>query len=339
MSPIRILVLVIRCVVRDRAELAAENLALRQQLTVLQRKSKRPTLRKGDRFFWAILSQIWTGWRSAIVIVQPDTVVRWHRTGFRLFWRWKSRAKRGRPKVDAEIRKLIRRMSNENPLWGTPRIQAELALLGYVVADSTIDKYRIRPRKPPSQTWRAFLANHANDIVAVDFFAVPTVTFRMLFAFVVLRHERRTVVHFNVTAHPSAEWTAQQITEAFPFEEGPRFLIRDRDGIYGEFFRTRVANMGIEEVLIAPRSPWQNPFVERLIGSIRRECLHHVIVLNERHLKRVLRSYFDYYLNSRTHLSLNRNAPIRREVEPPSEGRIVAIPEVGGLHHRYRRAA
>ncbi len=230
-------------------------------------------------------------------------------------------------------------MSRENPLWGVPRIQSELALLGYTVAESTVAKYKIRRPRPPSQTWRAFLDNHICDIVAVDFFTVPTATFRILFTFVVLRHDRRHVVHFNVTAHPTAEWTAQQIVEAFPFDDAPRFLIRDRDSIYGNAFQQRVKNMGIEEVLIAPRSPWQNPYTERLIGSIHRECLDHVIVLDERHLYRILRSYLDYYTRSRTHLSLDRNAPIERDVEPPCHGRVVSIPQVGGLHHRYRRAA
>ncbi len=307
------IMLFIRAFLGDRAELAAENLALRQQLAALKERTKRPRLRKRDRIFWVWLSRLWKGWRSALLIVQPDTVVAWHRQGFRLYWRWKSRTgKVGRPRIDAEVRNLIRCMSRENPLWGTPRIRSELALLGYIVADSTIDKYRIRPKKPPSQTWGTFLDNHVKDIVAVDFFTVPTATFRILFTFVVLRHDRRHVVHFNVTAHPTAEWTAQQIVESFPFDEVPRFLIRDRDGIYGERFRERIANMDIEEV---------------------------VIVLNERHLRRILRSYFEYYHESRTHLSLGRNAPIPRETEPPSKGRVVAIPQVGGLHHRYRRAA
>ena len=340
MGVTRIVVLFLRGVLRDRTELVVENLALRQQLAILQQKAKTPRLRRCDRIFWALLSRIWPNWRSVLIIVQPDTVVRWHRQGFRLFWRWKSRtAKVGRPKIKSEIRNLIRRISRENPMWGTPRIQSELALLGYVVAESTIDKYRIRLRKPPSPTWRAFLNNHVKDIVAIDFFTVPTATFRILCAFVALRHERRHVVHFSVTAHPTAEWTAQQIVEAFPFDQAPRFLLHDRDSIYGEFFRRRVKHMDIEEVVCAPRSPWQNPYCERLIGSIRRECLDHVIVLNERHLRRILRSYFDYYLNSRTHISLNRNSPVAREVEPPSVGRVVAIPQVGGLHYRYRRAA
>jgi transposase InsO family protein len=297
-------------------------------------------LRKRDRIFWVWLSRIWAGWRSVLVIVQPDTVVGWHRQGFRLYWRWKSSAgKVGRPRIEAELRKLIRRMCRENPSWGAPRIHSELRLLGYDVSETTVDKYMIRHRKPPSQTWRTFLDNHLTDIVAIDFFTVPTATFRILFAFVVLLHDRRKVVHFNVTAHPTAEWTAQQIVEAFPEDHAPRFLIRDRDSIYGQFFQERVKHMGIEQVVIAYRSPWQSPYVERLIGSIRRECLRHFIVLNERHLMRILRSYLAYYHEARTHLSLDRNAPIEREVEPPERGRVLAIPQVGGLHHRYCRAA
>lgn len=339
MGLIRMFWMMVRGFLMNQTELAAENLALRQQLAVLERRSKRPRLRKRDRIFWAALSRVWANWRSALLIVQPDTVLRWHKQGFKLFWRWKSQAKRGRPPVEVEIRSLIRRMSRENPTWGVPRTQSELALLGHVVAEATIRKYRVRIRRPPSQSWRTFLDNHVKDIVAIDFFTVPTATFRTLFTFVVLRHDRRQLVHFNVTDHPTAEWTAQQILEAFPFDEAPRFLIRDHDGIYGHAFQRRIESMGIEEVLIAPRSPWQNPFAERLIGSIRRECLNHVIVLSERHLRRILRSYFEYYHESRTHLSLERNAPIEREVEPPSQGKVVAIPQVGGLHHRYRRAA
>ena len=340
MGCIHILSLFIRGILRDRTELATENLALRQQLVILQQKFNRPRLRDRDRVFWAILSRIWPNWRSAILIVQPDTVVRWHHAGFKLFWRWKSRTgKAGRPKIEAEIRRLIRRMSRENTNWGVPRIQSELALLGHTISEATVRKYRIRYRNPPSQTWRTFLDNHLTDIVAIDFFTVPTATFRVLFAFVVMRHERRHIVHFNVTAHPCAAWTAQQIVEAFPHDTSPQFLIRDRDGIYGKVFQHRVINMGIKQVVSAPQSPWQNPYVERLIGSIRRDCLNHVIILNERHLKRILQSYFEYYNHSRTHLSLNRNSPIERDVEPPHLGRVIAIPQVGGLHHLYCRAA
>ena len=275
-----------------------------------------------------------------LVIVQPDTVIQWHRKGFKLYWYWKSRTgKVGRPRIEADIRRLIRRMSLENPGWGVPRIQSELALLGHTVSEATVCKYRTRHRNPPSQTWRTFLDNHLTDIVAIDFFTVPTATFRVLFAFVVMRHNRRHVVHFNVTAHPTAEWTAQQIVEAFPEDKAPRFLVRDRDSIYGEHFRKRVMRMGIEQVVIAYRSPWQNPYAERLIGSIRRECLNHVVVLNELHLLRILRAYFDYYHHARTHQSLNHNSPVPRDIEPPDRGKVIAIPQVGGLHHRYCRAA
>jgi transposase InsO family protein len=197
----------------------------------------------------------------------------------------------------------------------------------------------VRTRKPPSQTWRTFLDNHVPDIATCDFFTVPTVTFRVLYVFVVLRHDRRQVVHFNVTTHPHAEWAAQQIVNVFPWEEAPRFLIRDGDRIYGDYFRKRVKGMGVDEVLIAPRSPWQNPYCERVVGSVRRECLDHVVVLSEAHLKRILTDYFGYYHNSRPHLSLDRNAPTPRNVEPPSHGGVIAIPQVGGLHHRYTRAA
>ncbi len=197
----------------------------------------------------------------------------------------------------------------------------------------------LRKRKPPSQTWRTFLENHVPDIAACDFFTVPTVTVRVLYVFIVLRHDRRRVVHFNLTEHPYAEWAAQQIIESFPFEETPRFLLRDRDGTYGEYFKMRVEGMGIEEVLIAPRAPWQNPYCERVIGSIRRDCLDHVLVLNERHLHRILTEYFDYDHHSRCHLSLDCNSPIPRCLEPPSEGEVVAISQVRGLHHRYTRRA
>ena len=252
----RMLWLFVRAILADRIELATENLVLRQQLAVLNRKSRRPRLRIHDRVFWAVLSQIWANWRSSLLIVQPDTVVRWHLQGFKLFWRWKSRGRKpGRPSIDAEVRKLIRRMSRENSRWGIPRIQSELALLGHTVSEATVRKYRVRTQKPPSQTWRTFLGNHLGDIVAVDFFVVPTATFRILYTFVILRHDRRRVVDFNVTAHPTAAWTAQQVVEAFPEESAPRFLIRDRDGIYGMDFQTRLANMGIEEVVTAENLP------------------------------------------------------------------------------------
>jgi hypothetical protein len=339
MGALQLVTALLRQLLQSRAALAAENLALRHQIVILQRSVKRPRLHRRDRIFWVWLSRLWRGWRSSLLVVQPETVIRWHRQGFRLYWRWKSRSRCGRPKLDAEIRALIRRMSRENSTWGRRRIRSELHLLGYEVAELTVAKYMVRGRKPPSQGWRVFLENHSREISAIDFFTVVTLNFRILICFVVLRHHQRTVVHFNVTTHPTGRWTAQQIVEAFPYETAPRYLLRDRDGIYSPYFADRVRGMGIEEVLIAPRSPWQSPYVERMIGSIRRECLDHVLVINEGHLLRVLREYFAYYHDSRPHQSLEGNAPRPREIEPPSQGRIVAEPQVGGLHHRYRRAA
>lgn len=339
MFVIQVIWLFLRAFFANRHELAFENLALRQQLAALRQSAPRPRLRTRDRIFWVWLSWLWKSWRSVLVIVRPETVIAWHRQGFRLYWRWKSRAKPGRPTIDRSIITLIRRMCRENPTWGAPRIQSELALLGHDVAQSTVASYMVKPSKPKSQGWRTFLINHAGQIVAADFFTVPTATFRILFGFVLLAHDRRRVMHFNVTAHPTAAWIAQQITEAFPFDEAPRFLLHDRDGSYGEAFHRRVASLGIEELVIAPRSPWQNPYVERLIGSIRRECLDHVIVLSERHLLKILSSYFRYYHDSRPHLSLERNAPRPRQVEPPERGPVIAIAQVCGLHHRYQRAA
>ena len=334
------LLLLARSFFAPRLELMAEILALRQQLAILNRTANRPSLRFQDRLFWGALAKCWQDWRSALLIVKPETVIKWHRQGFRLYWRWKSKTGRpGRPRIDAEIRELIRRISQENPLWGAPRIQSELSLLGLEVAESTVAKYRIKTPKPSSQTWKTFLSNHARDIIGIDFFTVPTATFRNLYCFIILSHERRQVVHFNVTEHPTAAWTAQQLIEAFPEDTAPRFLIRDRDSIYGHDFQRRVAGMRIEEVITAPHSPWQNPYSERIIGSIRRECLDHVIVLSEEHLRRILKRYFLYYHNSRPDQALDQNAPIPRTVESGKKGPIISIPEVGGRHQRYQRAA
>jgi hypothetical protein len=256
----------VRAAFVSRTQLAVENLALRQQLAVLRRSVKRPRVRRRDRLFWSWLSRVWSEWHSAIIIVKPATVVRWHRRGFRLFWHWKSWSNGDRPRIDAQVRSLIRQMNEENTTWGAPRIQAELALLGHNVSQATVAKYMKRRRGPPSQGWKTFLKNHMPETAAIDFFVVPTVTFRLLYGFIVLRHERREIVHCAVTANPSAEWTARQLTEAFPWDEAPRYLLRDREGIYGQQFLARVKAMEIEEVVSAPRSPWQNPYVERVIG-------------------------------------------------------------------------
>ncbi len=275
------------------------------------------------------------------MIVTPDTVLRWQRRRFREHWtKLSRRPTRGRPRVDPEITALVIQMAGANPLWGAPRIHGELLKLGIHVAERTVSRLLPKRRTPPSQTWRTFLTNHVRDLVSIDFFIVPTVRLRVLFAFVVLAHDRRRVLHFNVTEYPTAAWTAQQIVNAFPDDSAPSFLLRDRDSIYGDAFRQRLKGMGIGEVLTAAHSPWQNPFAERLIGSIRRECLNHVLVLGERHLRRTLTRYFAYYHRARTHLSLDKDAPDGRPVERRDLGRVIPIPEVGGLHHRYvRRAA
>jgi len=315
-SILRVILLLLRALFRDRSQLVLENLDLCQQLAVLRHKASRPRLRRADRAFWVSLARVWDQWRSALILVKPETVLRWHRLGFRYFWRWKSW---GRPCVSPEMIRLIRRMSQENPLWGAPRIRSEFLLLGYDVAEATVAKYMTRRgRRPPSQTW----------------------PFRLLFCFVILSHDRRRILHVNVTAHPTAEWTAQQIVEAFPAGgTEPRYLLRDRDSIYSDWFRHRVAGLGIKEVVTAPQSPWQNPYAERVIGSIRRECLNHLIILGENHLRQILREYLRYYNESRPHLSMEMNAPVPRTIEPPAIGAVVAVPQVGGLHHRYIRAA
>jgi putative transposase len=319
-------------------QLALENLALRQQLAVYKRTAKRPKLGRRDRLFWVWLSRVWAGWRQVLVIVALDTVLRWQRRRFRDHWTTLSgRPTAGRPPVNAEVRALVARMAKANRLWGAPRIHGELQKLGIDVAERTVSRLLPKRRSPPSQTWRTFLTNHVRDLVSIDFFTVPTARLRVLFVLVVLAHHRRRVLHFNVTEHPTADWTAQHIVDTFPEETAPSYLLRDRDTVYGHSFRQRVKGMRIREVLTAPQSPWQNPFAERLIGSIRRECLDHVLVLNERHLRRILTRYLAYYHRTRTHLALKKDAPYVRPIERPVLGTVVQIPEVGGLHHRYGR--
>jgi len=340
MSSVLVSVLtMLRGVVASRVALHLEVLALRHQLLVLERsRRRRPRLGRADRWLWACLSRVWSGWRTALVIVKPDTVVAWHRTGFRLFWTWKSRRRTGRPPVPRDVRALIRRVAHENPLWGAPRIHGELLKLGVQVSQATMAKYIRRPAIPASQSWRTFVTTHIDQIVAADFFVVPTVNCRLLFVLVLLAHERRRIVHVGVTTHPSAAWTAQQFREAFPWDQAPRYLIHDRDLAFQTVTATATA-MGIEEVRTAPRSPWQNAYVERFIGSVRRECLDHMIVFNAAGLRAILKSYVAYYTNSRTHLSLEKDSPSSRPISPHAHEPIIAVPQVGGLHHRYERRA
>ena len=325
---------------RTRSALQIEILALLHQLGVLQRSVKRPKLTTVDRLFWAGLAEVWAGWRSALCIVKPETVIGWHRNAFRRFWTWKVRHGRpGRPSISRETRELIRKMSRENPLWGAPRIHGELLKLGIDIGETSVSKYMIRRRNPPSQSWRTFLDNHVESMVSVDFFTAPTIRFQILYVFVVLAHDRRRILHYGVTAHPTAAWTAQQLREAFPWDTAPRYLLRDRDGIFGPEFRKQVKAFGIKQVLSAPRSPWQRAYVERVIGTIRRECLDHLMVFNAASLMRHLQSFMAYYHESRTHLALAKDTPAARPVQSPELGAVRAIPQVGGLHHRYERRA
>jgi putative transposase len=330
----------VRLLLSGHVAVAMENAALRVQLVAFQRKRKRPALTSFDRLFWVGLSLLWTGWRAPLVYVRADTVARWQRERFRRFWARRSRVNqrhRGRPAIAVETRRLIERMVAANPFWRAPRIHGELKMLGIEISERTVSRILQRLPRPPGQTWKTFLHNHLGQMVSIDFFTVPTITLKVLFVFIVLEHRRREVLHFNVTDHATAAWTSQQIVEAFAEHDTSRYLLRDRDGVYGSDVRLRIASLQIEEILTAPRSPWQHPYAERLIGSIRRECLDHFIILNARHLKRTLASYFSYYHRSRTHLGLDKQYPHTREVS--SAGRIVKIPHLGGLHHRYERIA
>src|SRR5262245_18115853 len=329
----------LRSLIVPRIVLATEIAVLRQQLIVLNRTIKRPKLRRRDRLFCVSLSRLWKDWRELLVIVRPETVIKWHREGFRLYWRWKSKGQVGRPPINQEIQDLIRRMSRENPLWGLARIQSELRLLGFDVALRTIAKYRIKNSKPPSAEWTA--QQIINRKPGKLFSPITQIKLQPS----IFSLSRRSVSEictaslFCCTSGGKLFTSMSRQIRAFPENEAPRYLLRDRDCIYAEYFQNRVEGMGIEQVVTAPRSPFQNPYAERVIGSIRRECLDHLIVLNEDHLRRILQAYFKYYHESRPHQSLVRNSPTPREIEPPSKGKVIALPQVGGLHHRYRRAA
>jgi transposase InsO family protein len=321
---------------KSKSRLEAENAALRYQLIVLRRKMQgRVRLTNSDRWFFIQLYRWFPSILKVLTIMRPETLMRWHRAGFCFYWRWKSRPRGGRPQIVTDLRALIRRMSIENPLWGAPRIHGELLKLGFDVAQSSVAKYMVKRRGPPSQGWRTFLRNHAPDIAAMDLFVVPTIGFDLLYAFVIVRLGRRDLVWINVTTSPTAEWIARQLTEAFPWSAAPRYLIRDRDRIYDSIVARRMRAMGIRDKPIASASPWQNGFAERLIGSIRRECVDHFIVLGDVHLHHILRTYARYYNHIRTHWSLDKDAPVSRPVQ--QTGTISSHPILGGLHHHYVR--
>jgi transposase InsO family protein len=321
---------------KSKSRLEAENTALRYQLIVLRRQVRgRVQVTNSDRLFFIQLYRWFPSVLKVLTIIRPETLVRWHRAGFRRYWRWKSRSLGGRPQIESELRALIRRMSIDNPLWGATRIHGELLKLGIEVAQSSVAKYMFKRRGPPSQGWRTFLRNHAPEIAAMDLFIAPTINFDLLYALVIVRLDRRDLVWINVTTNPTAEWIALQITEAFPWNDAPRYIIRDQDRIYGTIIKRRLRVMGIRDKPTAPGSPWQNGVAERLIGSIRRECVDHIIVLGEAHLRRILRNYAAYYNELRTHRSLNKDAPLHRAIQ--HRGDIISAPVLGGLHHHYCR--
>jgi transposase InsO family protein len=331
--------------VRSRQNLLLENLALRQQLGVLKQKHPQPRFAASDKLFWVILRSLWPGWRRVLVLVQPETVVGWHRAGFKLYWTWLSRHRKcaGRRCVSKELRELIFRMVGENPTWGAPRIHGELKMLSYDISERTVLRWmRKAPRSPePVKRWAAFLSNHREAVAAMDFFTVPTLAFGMLHCFFVISHDRRQILHFGVTKHPTSVWVSQQLREAFPYDPTAKYLIFDRATNFGEEVVSTIKSFGIEPKRTSFRSPWQNGVAERFVGNCRRDLLNHVIVLNERHLKRLMSEYVRYYHDDRTHLGLAKQTPAGRAAAQPTNrgGRIVSMPRLGGLHHRYDLAA
>ena len=340
---LRLVVLVLGLLLRllgSRRDLMLENLALRQQLAAYKARRRHPRIRAADRAFWVALQRLWARWADVLVIVKPDTVIRWHRAGFRRYWSWISRRRHreGRPPMAAEVRELIRQMALDNG-WGAPRIHGELRMLGFDVSERTVSRYlrRLYRRPDARQSWLTFLHNHRELIAAMDLFVVFTATFRLLYVLLVIRHGRREIVHFNVTEHPASAWVVQQLREAFPFDSAPKYFIFDRDSIFSNDVVRTVKNVGARPTRTAYRSPWQNGTAERWVGSARRELLDHVIVLNEAHLRRLLAEYVAHYHEDRTHCGLGKETPGRRAAQPrpPSQAKVMALPRIGGLSHRY----
>ncbi|MCX6143928.1 MAG: integrase core domain-containing protein, partial [Ignavibacteriales bacterium] len=324
---------------KSRIQLQLEIVSLRKQLEILTRTSPKPRFKHSDRLFFNILTDIFGSWKETLLIIKPETVIRWHRQGFRLYWRWKSRSERGRPKIPQEQINLIKQIANENPLWGAPRIHGELLKLGFDISESTVLQYLPKkPKRTTGQHWKTFLKNHSAEIISIDFLVVPTITFRLLYVLVFLSHDRRKIIHVNVTDYPTSEWASQQSRSPFYDEEIPKFLIWDRDEIFGEAFTKSASALGIRPILTAYRSPWQNGYVERVIGGIRRECLDHLIILSESLLRNSLRRYVHYYSTQRTHLGVDKDSPEPREVQ--ADGEIGGVSVANGQHHFYfRRAA
>jgi transposase InsO family protein len=329
-------------VFRGWQSLLLENLALRQQLVALKRRHPRPSLGLFDKLFWVVGRRVWSAWKQSLIIVTPETVIRWHRSGFRMYWRLISRVRRqvGRKQTPREVRELIFRVVAENPTWGAPRIHGELRMLGFDLSERTISLWMKRAPKDPDRAkhWLAFLRNHREAIAAMDFFTVPTITFGVLYCFFVISHDRRRILHVNVTKHPRSAWIIQQLREAFPFEASHKYLIFDRDQKFGFEVIAAVQAARIIPKRTSFRSPWQNGIAERWVGSCRRDLLDHMVALNERHLKRLLSEYVRYHHEDRTHLGLEKGTPEGR-IRSVASGRILSQERIGGLHHRYDRAA
>jgi putative transposase len=334
---LRVLIGTLASLARDRQALLVENLLLRHQLAVTLRSRPRPQLRSRDRLLWVVARRLCPAWRQHLMLVSPETVIRWHRRGWRLFWTWRSRQPGGRPRLDAEVRDLIATMSRDNPLWGTERLRGELLKLGIAVSNRSIRRYRWRrPVRSPSQTWRTFLANHRPQIWAADLFTVPTLTFRTLYVLVFIAHDRRQLLHVTVTAHPTAAWIWRQFLQATPWGTTPKYLLRDRDGVYGPEFARRLRALGTQTLLTPFRAPRANAVAERVIGTLRRECLDHLIVVNEQHLRAILNEFVAYYNADRPHRTLQLEPPV--PTIRADTGGIHCRPVLGGLHHAYERA-
>ena len=329
---------------RSRRDLILENLALRQQLGVFKTRHRKPKLVLPDKLFWVLVRRFWSNWKRVLVVVTPETVVRWHRAGFRLYWSWLSRPKTrvGRKRIGREVRELIFRMVAENPTWGAPRIHGELQTLGFEISERTVSRWvRRAPRNPePAKRWLTFLRNHRELIAAMDFFTVPTFTFGMLYCFFIIDHERRRILHFNVTRHPTSIWVVQQLREAFPYDCNQKYLIFYRDAKFSYEVIEAVQAFGSKPVRTSFHSPWQNGIAERWVGSCRRDLLDHVIPMNERHLRRLVSDYIRYYHEDRTHLGLQKQTPAGREIAiARNSSLVVSLSRIGGLHHRYERVA
>jgi hypothetical protein len=330
--------LIIKMFFKTKIQLLLEIAMLAKQLEIYQRTDPKLKIKRSDRMFFSLIMDLLSNWKARMFIVKPETVIKWHRTAFRIFWRWKSQHKGGRPKISKEVIALIKQMANENSKWGAPRIHGELKKLGFEVSESTVQRYM--PKKggrTTGQNWKSFLKNHSKEIISIDFLTIPTINFKLLHVLVIIEHDRRKLIYFNVTMNPTAEWSIQQIRNLLFNYDTPKYLIRDRDKKYGTLLGSKKNRFGIDEIVTAYRSPWQNGYVEKVIGSIKRECLDHVIVFNENHLRTVMTDYVSYYNKYRTHLGLNKDSPEGRPVQ--KEGQIEKIPIVNGLHHYYYRKA